>query len=313
MNNARVFIALLICLTLVIPGAHARTGFGKEVIVKAGTSVDEAVCIGENVRVYGRVKEDAVSIGGDVIIEPGGIVEEDASSIGGNVIVKDGAIIKGNATSLGGDVTVYSGGSIEGETYDQSNIPVARIFRGFPGIGVFPNIARTIFIGPFFGLFGAAGFAFGMIFLMLKLAVSIAFAAIVTYLFPRHVSRMAVYLQSDFPKALLLGIVLTVLIPVTALMLVITIIGLPLVPVLIAIIIVGYIFGATGLSLWVGRIIPESEGRTMMVNVLLGVLAIGIVKQLPIIGAIVGIFMWSAALGVVILTRFGSETAGPAA
>jgi len=96
-------------------------------------------------------------------------------------------------------------------------------------------------------------------------------------------------------------------------MLVITILGIPLVPLLIVVIIVGYIFGSAGLALWVGRIIPESEGRTMMVNVLLGVLAIGIVKQLPIIGAIVGIFMWSAALGVVILTRFGSGTTGPTA
>ena len=64
-----------------------------------------------------------------------------------------------------------------------------------------------------------------------------------------------------------------------------------------------YLFGSVGLALWVGRIIPESEGRSLMVNVLLGVIIICIVKHIPIIGFVVGIAFCAASFGIVLLSR----------
>ena len=69
-----------------------------------------------------------------------------------------------------------------------------------------------------------------------------------------------------------------------------------------------YIFGSVGIALWVGRIIPESEGRSIIINVLLGVLVVGLVKNIPIIGFIVGLAFAASSFGVVVLTRFTTRS-----
>lgn len=301
---------VLVVLLAAVPTVSADVGFGKEVVVRKGSTVDEAVSFGDDVRVFGTVDGDAVSFGGDVIIENGGKVRKQAISFGGDVIVKQNGTVK-DAASLGGEVHVRDGGTITGKTDDVTFLPIPHIVKSLPWsfTNGFPNIFRLVFGGPLFGFFGAAGFAIGMIILFFKLIVSMAFAAVVTYLFPGHVSRMAGFLQNELPKSIVAGLVFTILIPVAVLMLIISILGIPIVPILILAIIIGYIFGTAGIALWIGRIIPESEGRTLMVNVMLGVLAISVVKFLPVVGGIVGIILWMCAIGVVLLTRFGSGSA----
>ncbi len=306
-------LPLLFALILFPVESQCKVNFGKEVIVSEGTTVDEAVSFGNDVHVYGTVTDDAVSIGGNVIVESGGKVKGDAVSIGGDVKVKVGGTVKGDTVSLGGDIDVENGAVVSGDRVDTNKIKGSSMMKY-----IFPHsftilgsvVAKNIFLGPLVGITHAAGFMIGIIILLLKLSVSFAIAALLTYFFPEGVSRMANYLKEDFPKALLLGIVTIIVIPFLVLFLIVTIIGIPLVPLFLVLLFFVYLFGSVGIALWIGRIIPESEGRSLMVNVLLGVLAIGIFKYIPIIGLIVGLAFYSASFGVVILTRFATMEKG---
>ena len=69
-----------------------------------------------------------------------------------------------------------------------------------------------------------------------------------------------------------------------------------------------YLFGSVGVALWVGYIIPESAGRSLMVNVLLGVVVVSVFKHLPIIGFIMWIIVSATSFGVVLLSRSEMST-----
>jgi len=281
------------------------TNFGGKTVVEKGRTVEEAVSLGGDVIVYGTVEEDAVSFGGDTVVAGSGEVKGDAVSIGGKIKVRRGGRVRGDAVCLGGEVDLEPGGIIEGDIVDFNGSRIPRAMRhALPrGLDTAPGVAKRLLMGPFLGLFGAFGFAFGLAALLVRLLLSFCVAALVTYIFPGSVSRMAEYLEEDFPKALLFGLVVLVTVPFMLLFFVVTIVGIPLVPLAVVLLFFIYLFGSVGIALWIGRIIPESEGRSLMVNVLLGVLVVGIVKNIPVVGTIIGVLLGAAAFGVVLLSR----------
>jgi len=116
---------------------------------------------------------------------------------------------------------------------------------------------------------------------------------------------MADCAKYDLLKSFLVGLVAYILIPIVMIFFAITIIGLPLIPLALVFLFFVKLFGAVGVALWAGRVLPNSEQRTIMVNVLLGILAIGAIKLVPVFGFLLGIFVGIVAFGVVIITRFG--------
>ena len=74
---------------VVLPGEHLAsvTALRGRVVVRTGAEVDEAM-----------------ALGGDLVLEPGARVNRSATSIGGNVILQGDAWVGENATSLGGEV-----------------------------------------------------------------------------------------------------------------------------------------------------------------------------------------------------------------
>jgi hypothetical protein len=75
--------------------------FREPVVVQHGQEVTTAVAVGNYVQVDGTVRENAVSIGGDVRLGPTGVIEGDAVAIGGKVVQAPGAHISGKITSTG--------------------------------------------------------------------------------------------------------------------------------------------------------------------------------------------------------------------
>ena len=65
------------------------------------------------------------------------------------------------------------------------------------------------------------------------------------------------------------------------------------------------VFGSVGTALWIGNLLPNAAGRSVMYNALLGVLVIGLAGFFPLIGFFIGIVFGILSLGVVIVTRFG--------
>ncbi|HVO21609.1 MAG TPA: hypothetical protein VMU15_20285 [Anaeromyxobacter sp.] len=74
---------------VVLPGEHLAsvTALRGRVVVRTGAEVDEAM-----------------ALGGDLVLEPGARVNRSATSVGGNVILEGDAWVGENATSLGGEV-----------------------------------------------------------------------------------------------------------------------------------------------------------------------------------------------------------------
>jgi hypothetical protein len=74
---------------VVQPGEHLRnvTALRGRVVVKGGAEVDEAM-----------------AVGGDLVVEPGGKVNRGATSVGGDVRLRGDARVGESVVSLGGDV-----------------------------------------------------------------------------------------------------------------------------------------------------------------------------------------------------------------
>lgn len=99
--NGFVFIsiALVACSSL-----HAESReiikFGKDIVVKEGEKVSNAVAIGGDVTVYGDVDDEVVAIGGSVYLGPDAYVRGDVVSIGGDINKEIGAKIRGDLVEI---------------------------------------------------------------------------------------------------------------------------------------------------------------------------------------------------------------------
>ena len=106
-------LALLFVLLLLIPSFAALKGLdsplskaestvkiGESVIVPPGADVTSAVAIGGSVTVGGKVKEDVVAIGGDVVLLPTAVVGGNVAAVGGKIEKASGAVVKGETTEV---------------------------------------------------------------------------------------------------------------------------------------------------------------------------------------------------------------------
>jgi len=305
MKSTRILLLIIMLSVLIYPQvAGAGVSFGEEVIVKAGKTVNEAVSIGDDIHVYGTVQEKAVAVGGDVFVESGGHVKGNAVAIGGDIFVRNSGNIDENAVTLGGRTRTDFGGAVHGElvTLFPNNI-----FFNFGDAGLINNIFKFLILGPVIGIFGIIGVIIALIFSLLKLVLFLAIAALVTHFFPKNVSNMAEFSRKEFWKSLLLGFVVVMAVPFIVIALLITIIGIPIIPPFMVFLFIAYLFGSVGVALWVGCLIPNSEHRSDMQNVVIGVLVIGLVRLIPAVGLLVKFAVLAVAFGVVLFTRFGMQ------
>jgi len=307
MKRTGVFLLIVLFSGMFLPRpARTDVSFGEEIVIKVGQTVNEAVTFGDDVYVYGTVKKAAVAIGGDVLVESGGCVNGDAVSIGGDIHVKNNAEVKKNTVALGGQTYKNFGGVVHGEIItlfpDNIDLPFDTYAENF-----IVNIIKFIILGPIIGAFGLIGAIIGFTFFIFKLAFFLAFAALITHFFPENVSCLAESAKKEFWKCFFLGFLTIIIIPFLVVALIITIIGIPVVPLLLAFLFVTYIYGSVGLALLVGRLMPNSEHRSNILNVIIGVLLIGVVKFIPVIGFFAKFVITTVSFGVVIITRFGTQ------
>ncbi|MBN1293351.1 MAG: hypothetical protein JXB48_16040 [Candidatus Latescibacteria bacterium] len=321
MRTVLIFLSVMLCsMYLFTSSVHADFRFGDDVVIKAGETAEEAVCFGANVRVYGTVSTTAFSLGGDVIVENGGAVKGDAISFGGDVRVRGYGTVYKDAVSIGGSVRVDDDATVLGSCVE----PLEELegkFDNFPGSFFsecshsFKNFTDKIpgifLFGPLIGLFGVFGFILATVFLIVKLAIKLGIAALLVSIFPQHIDTMAECVRVNFLKSLLLGLLCIFAIPFAFILLLVSILGIPFLPLYIGFLILTYLFGSVGLSLYAGRILPAAEHRSVMRNTLLGVLFIGLIRFLPVLGLLIGIGVTAISFGVIVLSRFGTSiTAG---
>ena len=311
--------------------ACADVMWGSDIRINAGESSSEAVVIFGDIDVYGSVG-DAVSIFGDVRVRPGGTVngdivsiigstwlgrecgaKGDVVSILGSTNLGPDAHINGDVVSILGPLRLENGATVRG---DKVQIGGKEIFKGHSrgsGFGSgfrhnnFDDIWKTIIFGPFIGVLPAFGVFFITLLSLFKLIVWCGIAMLIAWFLPDAVTRLSDCGMKSPLKVLAVGLITTILLPVFLVFFVITILGIPIAVLLIMMTIIGYLVGYIGVAMWLGRRLPNAAQRSPVLNVLLGVLVIGLLGFVPIVGLLIKIAIWFGALGMIVLSRFGTK------
>jgi hypothetical protein len=254
--------------------------FREPVIVQHGQEVTSAVSIGSYVQVDGTVRENAVSIGGDIRLGPTGVVEGDAVAIGGKVVQVSGSHVSGKVTSTGSSLSHLRRALA-------AAVPALMV-----GIGVLAGAAIVA---------GSVG--------------SIALAAVVLFLFPDQVRCARAQLDMRPWACFWMGALAVFLtIPILT-FLCLTIIGIPLSFVIAVVAMSAFVLGTVGLGQWVGLRLAKQLKRPMpsVAAGLVGLLILTLLCSLPYIGPIIQILVVCFSLGMVVYSRFRSTLPGSTA
>jgi hypothetical protein len=256
-----------------------------EVQVDSGNAVDEAIAVWHDVHVRGRVKGDALSVGGDVEVHDGGWVEGDAVSIGGKVVVHEGGFVAGDR------VAVHLG-----DAPDPTPQPAA----DHHAVG---------------SLVLAAGADETMRWLYHRLVwmLTVAGAGVVTVgLFPDRVARVATDVSRRPVRSAVVGTLATSLLSLFAVLFVALTFGLgsPVSLAIFAALGVAWLLGFVGFCQALGDRLPvDSKVHGRWLALAAGVLVLAFAGSLPWVGwfGLLGISM--VGIGAALSTRFGATTA----
>lgn len=106
-------IGLLFLFTATSLQAQERVQFLQPLVVEAGETLEDVVCIGCSIQVEGTVTGDAVAVAGGITIN--GSVQGDAVSVGSGIRLGPGAQVQGDCVAVGGPVERGEGAEIGGE------------------------------------------------------------------------------------------------------------------------------------------------------------------------------------------------------
>lgn len=86
-------------------GPDERFEQGRDLVVQPGERLQRVTALRGRVIIRsGAVVDEAMAMGGDLVLEPGARVNGSATSVGGNVELLGNAWVGGNAMSFGGEV-----------------------------------------------------------------------------------------------------------------------------------------------------------------------------------------------------------------
>ena len=291
------------------PGSREndRVRFGGSVTVEEGETIfGDAVAIGGAVRIDGIVTENAVAIGGDLVLGPNADVQGDAVVVGGTLRRDPGAQIGGKVVDVGGanfDFAAWPG---------WSGLPFGRMFFPFSGaalgvLALMSTLARVALLG--------------------------VLASLVVLVAREYVEQVAARAVAEPVKAGAIGFLAQLLfIPVLVLatiVLAVTIIGIPLAIVLIPVAVLGLavigLVGFTAVAFYLGRLVNERfnwidrnpyltvvTGIVVLISPVLiarlvglaGGLVFPISGTLSFLGFLLEYLAWTVGFGAVALLRF---------
>lgn len=271
--------------------------FGGSYTLPAGEIRDNVQVIGGSVRIEGAVTRDVTVLGGSVTID---------GTVGHDVHVAGGSVSLGPNSSVGHDVSVF-GGSV-------SRAPGSQVGRDVLVTGGDEGSSRSFFRWwPLAESFPFGGVPFSLI-PGLGWAVAIVLVGLLLHaFFPRQLSTTGAALVEQPLASLGVGCVTVIAGALVALLLAITILLiLGSIAVMLAMM-AAFLFGWTAIIMVVGQRIMERlewKGGPIPALVVGGVLA-ALVLNVPFLGGLVLLLGGAFAMGAVVLTRFGTQPAGP--
>lgn len=234
----------------------------------------DLIAIRGNIYVRGLIDNDVFALLGDIHLYPSAKVGGDVVAIGGKVMRDEGAQVGGNIVET----------TISGET-------VAAVSGFIPAIGL------TVLLGSvIFKLFMFLGF----------LALAVLLATLMT----KQVGQISCKIESSWLKALLWGILGSLLICPIALVLAITIVGIPLIAVEFVLVSVAMVLGLAAASQLIGKKIFKAfkrPGKPMVTEAALGIVILFLIDLIPVIGKIVWCVVMLIGFGAAITSKLGYE------
>jgi hypothetical protein len=259
MKVIQVILIILVwsCLVAFVP-QNSRSAsedssmitIGSDIVVKEGVEVNKAISIGGNVKVYGHVKRDAVSVGGSVYLGQDAAVEGNVVSIGGTVEREPGS-------RVGGEVTIVDATGLKSWL---SWLPK----QGIAGIKeIWENIGWPSSLGFFL------------------------VALIIVAAMPSGIGFISFQIENNTARTIIWGIFGSGLIFPIGFFLFISIAGIFIIPVLIILLFCALILGYIAVAQLIGKritIIVKKPGRHILVEAIIGFAALFAIGLIPIAG-----------------------------
>jgi cytoskeletal protein CcmA (bactofilin family) len=267
---------------------------------------DALIRIGANQTVpSGETVQTLIVVDGDATVD--GTVQEDLWVFSGNAVVS--GTIQGDVTVISGDLTLNDGARVDGDV----NISDGDLTRA-PTASIGGDVEYHDWtIGKNYDLFlSSLGFWLGMTITMLILGLLLVrFAG-------RQMQLAASAFARRFGRSLLYGILLAVILPIIAVLAIVTIVGIPVgVGILLFLIPICFIAGSLVVALAAGRLILRGLGRTRSAGaerpylaMVLGVIIIAALMLIPALNfllAIVISILGAGAIAVALLHRPPAE------
>lgn len=275
---------------------------------------------------------DKIATTGDLVLQPTDVVEHDAIALLGNVVVPAGAHVKHDVVAYNG--TIEIGGTVDHDVTtgngDITLLASAHVGNSVTTLHGAIHRAQGAQVGgktsesdasaPVHdgGVLGGIGRLLGNLVLGL---VFVGLGAVVVLAWPRQTDRVVTVLEHALGPAALVGLLTGVLVlPVLTLLsviLVITLIGILVVPFLWVGLLLGWVYGAIVVGLWVGRRLGESghlpaAQRSLLATALIGLgvvagLAVVLLTFVPVLGWLAGYFLGFLGLGAAVLARLSTQ------
>jgi len=273
---------------------HVRVGEGSPTVTisdeayvpKGEVHHDDIICLLGKVRVEGEVTGDVVVVLGSVEIS--GTVRGDVIGVMSPTHIRESAVIEGDLVSIGGPLDRSPASSVGGQEVKLNFLDFVPFLRGG-----WAGLWKLLFLLKLAKLAG--------LFLMLLL---------VTALVPRRISVIAASFPDRWGMSILTGLIAYCATIVLCVILAVTLIGIPLAIAL---------WFAAKVVKWIGLasilfLIGHTLGRNVLKRelshlaaVLGGFAVYAVISLVPFFGGVFAMVMSVLALGIALLTRFGSE------
>ncbi len=286
MNLKKLFMSALALSLFFAAQALAAQGPSENYNI----SLYEVVKVGDNVMVpENTLVKSAVSIGGSVGVA--GEIAEDAVAIGGSVVLGPTARVHGNVVSVGGKIKKDPEAKVAGQ---MKEVPMPQMFSSATDIGSKVAPSALVLAQLFASLLTFLG--------ILALGIAAGF------LFPKRVGWVAVSIENAPLKAFLWGLLWIVLILPITFLLVVSIIGIPLIVLQFVVYGIALVLGYIAVSQVLGKKLLSSLRRynqPMVTEIIWGIILLTLIGLVPVIGALINAVVGTMAIGASWMSRLG--------
>jgi hypothetical protein len=261
-------------------GAHVEKNvvvFGGAIAMEKDARVErDVVVFGGSVRIAGEVVGDVVIFGGGVALEPTAVVGNNVIRIGGVVDKKESAIVRGE---------IRGGPEVRWNWVLPLSVPFRNGWNWFEGMlgGFLQSLVNTIAL--------------------------VALGALLIVFLPTQLNQVASVAEKSAVPSLGVGCLTWLVVPPLILLFAITCLGIPLSLVLVVAFVAALVLGWIAISVVIGtKLLNVLKVQTIvpLLAMVVGLLVLWLVTSLPLLGALIWLFVTSLALGAVVLTRFGT-------